>query len=100
MDVMARSPGGVFTAKLTGPDGYMEGRFFSTEKAAREWLTGAGLRSFEGDVKRAELCSPDSRLIWAKSRPKIDDQLNETSRAACKAGLPGHGRPSRKASRS
>jgi hypothetical protein len=42
MDVMARSTVGLFTAKLIGPDGFMEGRFFSTEKAAREWLMGAG----------------------------------------------------------
>jgi hypothetical protein len=70
MDDMARSTVGLFTAKLIGPDGFMEGRFFSTEKAAREWLMGAGLRSFEGDVKKAELCSPGDRLIWSKLRPK------------------------------
>jgi hypothetical protein len=93
MDVMARSTVGLFTAKLIGPDGFMEGRFFSTEKAAREWLMGAGLRSFEGDVKKAELCSPGDRLIWSKLRPKS----GKSAPAARNAALGWSGRPNARA---
>jgi hypothetical protein len=93
MDVMARSTVGLFTAKLIGPDGFMEGRFFSTEKAAREWLMGAGLKSFEGDVKKAELCSPSDRLIWSKLRPKSQ----KPAPAARNAALGWSGRPNARA---
>jgi hypothetical protein len=93
MDVMARSTVGLFTAKLIGPDGFMEGRFFATEKAAREWLMGAGLKSFEGDVKKAELCSPGDRLIWSKRRPKSE----KSASAARNAALSWSGKPNARA---
>jgi hypothetical protein len=97
MDVMARSTVGLFTAKLIGPDGFMEGRFFATEKAAREWLMGAGLKSFEGDVKKAELCSPGDRLIWSKLRPKSENKSEKPAPAARNAALSWSGRPNARA---
>lgn len=87
---MAQSqPAGLFMAKLTGPDGFVEENFFATDKAAREWLTGAGLNSFEGKVARSELYAPDDRLIWSRSRPK---QVIVAGRATKKAGLRRIGR--------
>jgi hypothetical protein len=81
---------GLFMAKLTGPDGFVEENFFSTDKAAREWLTGAGLRGFEGKVARSELYAPDDRLIWSKLRPK---DVLAPRRTAKSAGLGRIGRP-------
>jgi hypothetical protein len=64
----------MFIAKLTGPDGLVDTKIFSTHEAACAWLTGDGLKGFEGDVERSELFSEDNKLLWARMQPKIEDQ--------------------------
>jgi hypothetical protein len=77
-----------FTAKLIGPDGFENKKLFSTHEAARQWLTGAGLKAFEGDVERAELYSPDGKLIRSWLRPKFENQRLNQRVALNRAGIP------------
>ena len=60
----------MYLAKLIGPDGYEETKQFSTGQAARAWLDDEGLKTFDGDIERAELYS-GGEMVWSKLRPRL-----------------------------
>jgi hypothetical protein len=60
-----------FVAKLIGSDGFVDRKIFSAMSAAINFVTGEGLKNFEGDVERAEVISPTGELVWHKSKVSI-----------------------------
>ena len=61
-----------FVAKLIGSDGFVDRKIFSAMSAAINYVTGEGLKNFEGDVERAEVISPTGELVWHKSHLKTE----------------------------
>jgi hypothetical protein len=68
----------MFVAKLIGPDGHEDKKLFTKHSDAKAWLTGPGLKKFDGDVERSELWTEDGKLMWwSGTRPKDEDQHYE-----------------------
>jgi hypothetical protein len=57
----------MYTAKLTGSDGYVVIKMFTTIPDGLAWLQGAGLHEFGREAARGELVSTDGDVVWGKS---------------------------------
>jgi hypothetical protein len=81
----------MFITKLTGSNGVLDKKLFSSVADAKRYVTGEGLKAFEGDVIAAEIFSAEGfsaegKLIWWKTHPKTEEKRKEAFNASWSDG--------------